>query len=338
MTKMKKILAIGLAGVLAVGFAACSNGGTQEAGNDDAATTAAAKTGYAVTASLGHTSHGTEEDVIEINTVAAAVLVDADGKVIACQIDEAQTQPNLKENDGFVADDALRTKKQKLEDYGMKSASPIQKEWYEQVDAFEKWAVGKTADEIKACVDETGYATDADLKAGCTIWAGNFVKVVSEAITNAADKGASATDTLKLVMKTEKYYESKAGELIQYDTNIAVATTDAEGKITSCIVDATQGKCYVKDGKFVNKEGTAYPEGEFKSKKQLGEDYAMRAASPIGKEWFEQAEAYEAWAVGKTADEIKAGMGEDGKVADLASSCTITAYGFTSTVAEAATK
>ena len=83
MTKMKKILAIGLAGVLAVGFAACSNGGTQEAGNDDAATTAAAKTGYAVTASLGHASHGTEEDVIEINTVAAAVLVDADGKVIA---------------------------------------------------------------------------------------------------------------------------------------------------------------------------------------------------------------------------------------------------------------
>ena len=207
MTKMKKILAIGLAGVLAVGFAACSNGGTQIAGNDGAATAAAAKTGYAVTASLGHASHGTEEDVIEINTVAAAVLVDADGKVITCQIDEAQTQPNLKENDGFVADDALRTKKQKLEDYGMKSASPIQKEWYEQVDAFEKWTVGKTADEIKACVDETGYATDADLKAGCTIWAGNFVKVVSEAITNAADKGASATDTLKLVMKTEKYYE-----------------------------------------------------------------------------------------------------------------------------------
>ena len=29
MTKMKTILAIGLAGVLAVGFDACSNGGTQ---------------------------------------------------------------------------------------------------------------------------------------------------------------------------------------------------------------------------------------------------------------------------------------------------------------------
>ena len=337
MTKMKKILAIGLAGVLAVGFAACSNGASEPA-NDNKEETATAKTGFAVTASLGHISHDESEETIEISTVAAAVLVDADGKVITCQIDEAQTQPNLKENDGFVAEDALRTKKQKLEDYGMKSASPIQKEWYEQVDAFEKWTVGKTADQVTAGIGEDGYPTDADLKAGCTIWAGNFAKVVSEAITNAADKGAAATDTLKLVMQTEKYYESKAGELVQYDTNIAAVTTDADGKITSCIVDATQGKCYVKDGKFVDKDGKAYPEMEIKSKKQLQGDYAMKSVSPIQKEWFEQAEAYEAWAVGKTADEIKAGMGEDGKVADLASSCTITAYGFTSTVAEAATK
>ena len=38
----------------------------------------------------------------------------------------------------------------------------------------------------------------------------------------------------------------------------------------------------------------------------------MKAASPIGKEWYEQIAAFEAWAKGKTVDEIKAGVGEDG--------------------------
>lgn len=344
MTKMKKVLAGVLAGVLAVGFAACSNGGT-DAGNDTNEA-AAAKTGFAVSASLGHISHNEDEDAIEISTVAAAVLVDAEGKVIACQIDEAQTQPDLKTDDGFVADTALRTKKQKLEDYNMKNASPIGKEWYEQIDAFEKWTVGKTADEISAAIAEDGYASDADLKAGCTIYAGGFKAVVVDAINNATDAGASATDTLKLAMETEKYYESKAGELVQYDTNIAVATTDAEGKITSCVIDATQGKCYVKDGKFTDKDGKAYPEGAFQSKKQLQDAYGMKAVSagigviPDGGEWFEQAAAYESWAIGKTADEIKAAVGEDGKStdADLTAGCTISIGGIAATVAEAATK
>lgn len=344
MINFKKVLATGLAGVLAIGFAACSNGGSDAKDTTEAANEAAAvKTGYSVSASLGHASHDEKEDFIEIDTLAAAVLVDADGKVVACQIDEAQTQPNLQENDGFVNEDALRTKKQKLEDYGMKAVSAGNGaikdggEWYEQIAAFEKWTIGKTADEI-AGAEMTKEGAVADLASSCTIYSGGFVGVVADAIKGATDMGAKSDDTLKLAMQTEKYYESKAGELVQYDTNIAVVTTDAEGKITSCITDATQGKCYVKDGKFVVKDGDTYPEEAIKSKKQLKDEYAMKGASPIGKEWYEQAAAFEAWCIGKTADEVKAGMGEDGKIADLASSCTITAYGFVGTVAAAATK
>jgi len=33
--------------------------------------------------------------------------------------------------------------------------SPIEKEWYEQAEAFENWAVGKTVAEVKAGM--TGY-------------------------------------------------------------------------------------------------------------------------------------------------------------------------------------
>ncbi len=329
MTKMKKLLAVGLAGVLAVSFAACSAGAdtdepTTAAGNAEAAN--AVKTGYAVISSISDV----EDTTLTIDSVVSAVLVDADGKIVDIKIDEAQTKPDLDTDDGNVAD--LRTKLEKKEDYGMKGVSPIGKEWYEQSAAFEAWAKGKTADEVKACIDAEGNPTDADLVAGCTIHAAGFVNATVAAIENAKDLGASATDTLKLKIATEKYYESNE-ENLQYDSNIAVVTTDADGKITSCLIDACQAKCSMADGKFTVEEGS------FPTKKELGDDYNMKGVSPIGKEWFEQADAFEKWAVGKTADEVKAGIDETGTPvdADLAAGCTIHASAIVATVAEAAT-
>lgn len=318
MTKMKKILAVGLAGLMAVGFAACSSSndsGKNEDTNKDAVATA--KTGYAISSEIKEDEYNKSETALEIDSVCAAVLVDADGKIIDVKIDEAQTKPDLKKGNGDVSD--LRTKLEKKEDYGMKSTSPIGKEWYEQVEAFEAWAKGKTAEEVKAGIGEDGYASDADLKAGCTIYANGFATVTAKAVENATDCGAKATDTLKLGMTTSKYYESNETNL-QYDTDYAIVTVDADGKVTSCIIDASQAKCTIADGKFTVEKGA------FKSKKELGDDYAMKSASPIGKEWYEQAAAYEQWCIGKTADEIKGCYGEDMSAsdADLKAGCTIT--------------
>lgn len=327
MTKMKKILALGLAGVLAVGFAACSNGAKEEGKND----AASAKTGFAVISAIKDDEYNKSATALELNSVAAAVLVDADGKIIDVKIDEAQTKTDLTKDNGDVAD--LRTKLAKQGDYGMKNASPIQKEWFEQVAAFEAWAKGKTADEIKAGVDATtGSPTDADLKAGCTIYAGGFVNAVTKAIAAATEYGAKTTDTLKLSLATSKSYQSNE-TLLEYDTDYAVVTLDAEGKITSCIIDASQAKCPIENGEF------NAVKGEFKSKKELKDDYAMRPASPIQKEWFEQAAHFESWAIGKTAEEVKACVGEDMKPADadLKAGCTITIVSIANNVANAAT-
>lgn len=318
MTKMKKVLAVGLAGLMAVGFAACSSSndsGKNEDTNKDAVATA--KTGYAISSEIKEDEYNKSETALEIDSVCSAVLVDADGKIIDVKIDEAQTKPDLKKDNGDVSD--LRTKLEKKEDYGMKSTSPIGKEWYEQVEAFEAWAKGKTAEEVKAGIGEDGYASDADLKAGCTIYANGFATVTAKAVENATDCGAKATDTLKLGMTTSKYYESNETNL-QYDTDYAIVTVDADGKVTSCIIDASQAKCTIADGKFTVEKGA------FKSKKELGDDYAMKSASPIGKEWYEQAAAYEQWCIGKTADEIKGCYGEDMSAsdADLKAGCTIT--------------
>ncbi len=325
MTKFKKILTAALAGVLAVSFAACSNGAEQgktDAGSDSAAV----KTGLAVVSNILDVTDTT----LEINSVAAAVTVDENGKVVAVKIDEAQTKPDLAVEAGNVTD--LRTKLEKKDDYGMKGASPIQKEWYEQAAAFESWAVGKTADEIAAGVGADGKATDADLAAGCTITASGFVEATTKAIASAQDLGATSADTLKIAVSTEKNYESSDTNL-QYDSDFAAVTVGADGKITSCLIDAAQGKCSIENGKFT------VAAGSYASKKELKDEYNMRGASPIQKEWFEQAAAFEAWAVGKTADEITAAVGADGKStdADLSAGCTITVSSIAKNVAKAAT-
>ncbi len=326
MTKMKKILAVGLAAVLALSFAACSNGENAAEGGSNATDATTVKTGLAVVSSISEV----KETTLTIDSVAAAVLVDADGKVVQVKIDEAQTKPDLAVDNGNVTD--LRTKLEKQGDYNMKGASPIGKEWYEQIDAFETWATGKTVDEIKAGVGEDGYPTDADLTAGCTMNANGFVTAISNAVAGAQDLGATSADKLNIKITTEKYYESNETNL-QYDSNYAAVTTDADGKITSCLIDASQAKCTIADGKFT------VAEGAFKSKKELKEDYNMKAVSPIGKEWYEQAAAYEDWAIGKTAADISAAVGTDGYAsdADLNAGCTIIITSIAATVAAAAT-
>ena len=77
---------------------------------------------------------------------------------------------------------------------------------------------------------------------------------------------------------------------------------------------------------------------EVKSKKELGEDYGMRNASAIKKEWFEQAEALEAWMVGKTPAEITGLelLEEVPQAEDLMSSVTIKVVGYLDAFKEAA--
>ncbi len=313
MLKMKKVLIFALTLAMAFSFAACGadNGGSGDGG--DSGDNAAAKTGYAVVSSLADAADKT----LTIDSVVAAALVDGDGKVISLKVDEMQIKPDLDKDDGTVSD--LRSKLEKKEDYNMKAASPIEKEWYEQIAALEEWAKGKTADEVKAAIGSDGYPTDADLKAGCTIYLTDIVQAVCGAIDNAQELGASADDMLKLAVTAEKSYQSDK-EKLQYDAAYAAVTADADGKITSCLIDASQAICPIEKGKFKVEAGL------YATKKELKEEYNMKGASPIEKEWYEQAAAYEEWAKGKTVDQIKGAVDGEGYPTDedLKAGCTIT--------------
>lgn len=120
---------------------------------------------------------------------------------------------------------------------------------------------------------------------------------------------------------------AEADGLAQADVTSAAITVDSKSKIVSISVDTVQTKV-VFDATGAIKTDLAT---EFKTKKELKDDYGMRKASPIGKEWFEQMEAFEAWATGKTVAEVT-GMTTKVKdenhpavpdVADLATTCTM---------------
>ena len=77
---------------------------------------------------------------------------------------------------------------------------------------------------------------------------------------------------------------SKEGNA-QVDATVAAVVLDAEGKIVACRVDCAQSKMDVTDGAVDTAK-------EFKTKMELGPDYGMLVASPIGAEWDAQAKAF----------------------------------------------
>ena len=304
----------------------------------------AVKTGLAVLTTVGKSKDATAdaEGLGQSDSVAIAVTVDKDGKVVKAVIDNAQTKINFSA-EGKVTSDMTATYKAKQElkeEYGMKKASSLQKEWYEQANALAEYFVGKTAEEIKAIpTDEAGVTTDADLVSSVTIKINDYKATVEKAIANAQDLGATADDTLGLGILTtiEKSKDAAAdaeGQTQAYST-YTVSTFDKDGKITSNIIDASQATVKFDATGKISTDLTA----EVKTKVELGEAYGMIKASKIGKEWFEQAAAFSAYVTGKTAEEV-AGTAMDAEAvstdADLVSSVTVGIDGFLEVIAKSA--
>ncbi|MCR5754595.1 MAG: hypothetical protein K6G30_07280 [Acetatifactor sp.] len=275
----------------------------------------------------------------QCDATIAAVTVDANGAVVECVIDIAQTKIGVSA-DGKITSDLnaeYASKRELGDDYGMKKASAIGKEWYEQADAFAAWVVGKTADEISGMAISEGYAGDEDLKASVSVHVTGFQAAVLEAMNNAVAGGANAGDKLGLGLSTKISNSKDASEegdgVAEAYTTISVLTVNADGVITSNIIDAVQAKITFDANGVI----TADKSVDVKSKNELGDEYGMRKASAIGKEWNEQAAAYAAYTVGKTVDEVQGTAVEEGRAADadLAASVSVHITDFNAVIAKA---
>jgi len=123
----------------------------------------------------------------------------------------------------------------------------------------------------------------------------------------------------------------------QSQANIAITAVavDENGVITSCVIDVIQGKIkFDETGKITSDKAA-----EVQSKQELGDGYNMRGASSIGAEWNEQANAFAAYCVGKTVEQLQAAeLNENNQVVDIVASCTLKVDEFLPSVVDAVAK
>lgn len=308
---MKKIIAI--ASVLALGFGLTGN----VAAEPETSEAAISQIGLGVTVSLNKSTATENGGTAQSDTTVAGVAFDEEGKIVKVLIDTAQSKVAV--NEGTVeAPEEFKSKKELGPDYNMKPASGIDKEWDEQITFLEDYFVGMTVEEVlNMAVDEGSYPTDADVTTGATMAISSYQQAIANAWDNAEE--AEGVESIGLGIVTSlgsrsKDADDESGAVVQFEDNISLVGLDADGKVVASQTDVAQNSVsFTVEGELDGE----YAEGT--TKKTLGEDYGMKPASPIGKEWDEQAVAYDDYLVGKDADEVAAiELDEDGKGVDTA--------------------
>lgn len=346
---MKKRIALLLAALLAVGsLTAC--GGNNAGGNDAAKVKLGlgATTSFSESYSIGEDHYGAPAEATnaQVDITVAAVTLDAEGKIVSCDIDAIQVKASVDATGAIAADAATEfTSKYDLkEGYGMAGASPIGKEWYEQIDAYELWVVGKTVDEVKAGAGADEYPADETLKTGCTIKIGDITKAVVDACEKAVDTDATAADTLGVSLIGEMSKPTNAADAedgigtFQAYVNFAAVTKTAEGKISAVAIDSIQAyPTWGADGVL-----TTDANQDVRTKYTKQGDYGMQVASSLEKgEWYQQIDAFKLSIVGKTADEVNAiAVDETGYPTDetLRTGCTMKVAAYKTVVVKALSK
>ena len=287
------------------------------------------KIGLGVYTTVSATDAGEANGKGTATMTVAAVLVDANGKIVQCQIDCADNKVEYSADGKAVAKTEFKTKYEMGAGYNMVAYGGATKEWFEQADAFEALCVGKTATEVLALVVNGDKGTDEVLAAGCTITVNEMALAVEKAVKNAKESTATAADTLKLATFTEltskDATEDAAGQQ-KLETSFVAVALDGEDKVKGADVDCVQ----VAFGFDAAGKSTFDASKAVLSKRELGDGYNMVAYGGAKLEWYAQADAFEGAIVGKTVSEIKALMGSDlkGNEEIIGAGCTIMISGF----------
>lgn len=131
---------------------------------------------------------------VAVQVVTASISIDHDKVIKSLKLDKYELNIEVDSNGyllGDISTDGVKSAKELGYDYGMKASSKLSLEWFEQVENFEKWAVGKTVDQLLAMntvyIDESRPAVpgEPDLNVSVSISVGDFLKAIKAAAEDA---------------------------------------------------------------------------------------------------------------------------------------------------------
>lgn len=349
---MKKVICLVLSALMMltlVSLVGCGGNVTPDETTTEAAS--ALKFGLGVSASYAAATDadGETDGKGEVVVDIAAVSVDADGKIVSCVIDTADTTVKYTSAGAVVEAGEFATKGELGENYGMAAyGTDLDEdgtvlEWDAQVDAFCKVVVGKTIAEVSALVVD-GYGSEEVVAADCTIAIAGFVKALEKAVANATDSDVTADSVLKLGVVTTAEGKDASDESegeYEVDTAIVAVALDKDGKVVVAETD-TVAAVFGFDTKGASTVDTTV---ELKTKREKGDEYGMAAygtdLNGDGKvlEWYAQADLFDTACKGLTADEIAALALETGYGAQdvQIAGCTMNIYSIVAAAVKAAT-
>ena len=260
----------------------------------------------------------------QIDATVAAVVLDAEGKIVTCRIDAVQNKIAVSAEGAVTVPTSFKTKMELGSDYGM-ATSPyssdnngddIIKEWNEQAKIFEQYVVGKTGAEVSSLelkeVNNHKISSDESLlAAGCTIQLTDFIAAIvkacndDQAVTFSAGEFTLGVSASSFNDGSKNAEADKAGAVQVYSDFAAVVVAD--GKIAAALNDAIQPK-------FTVSATGALTASYTNTKRCLKEDYNMAKYGASmdnngdGKvlEWYHQSAAFSTYVVGKTGAEVSA--------------------------------
>ena len=161
---------------------------------EEAVAVAQDKYGLGMVTSIGSVADATAEKAgaAQVNTTVCSLVLDAEGKIKSVTWDVQQTKIQFSaEGKPVDLPEQLLTKLEKGEAYGMRKASAIGKEWFEQIAAFAEYAVGKTVEEMLAMpvyerdASHTKVPDVEELKASVTVTVGDYLAALEKAANSA---------------------------------------------------------------------------------------------------------------------------------------------------------
>ena len=224
----------------------------------------------------------------KVSNHALALVIGADGKIVAARFDCAEIKPELDEGGSLIAQASVATKVEQGDNYGggygMNAGS-----WANQAKAFEDYIVGKTAAEVAAL--------DLSLVAGCTMQSTTplFQALVAKAFASELKVSFSTADPITVGLAIDSTVSGSNGN-VSVSSDFA-GVVIAGDKVVATMLDSCEQKFTVEDGALVAPETPAV------SKNDQGENYGDGQSMPKGA-WYKQAQAFANSTVGKTVAEL----------------------------------